>query len=735
MNHEPESMLKTLNATLDRMEKDIAQAEEIVKQENPYAEKVKTLSDRLNQLNREIAETLVEDGRQKAAEAPAEEKAEEKLSSNRKYSLDNSDNRRYSVSRITDTQKDELFRQVSSHLSSYIDEQVAKGKDLADLLEELASEHSSHREKLLGGYRATARDFEVRKDDKEHRQTVVEAHWPGAKTWTENREAKIKEAYDLFTSQIKEVVDYAGVLYREIVIDRERASRNPERGVQLHSWRDAERQRSEREAGTQKNSIRPTSRSEESGFSIARSMDELKAEVIEAFPGSKVQEQGNKLIFTMPNGQKVTFTFHESITVSDDELARAKREHGIDQRVTVTVEGYAESVGGEGFGALSQVSRKGTGFHEAYHIAEAIAFTKKELADANRLISENEEERANAYAKWKMDRKQYSNFAKLWQKIADVAAKMAGLLGYETKRNLFRKVESGEIYERNNKSGKDLARKYSVNPSDNSSESLAHRIKNLLSGQKPEEYRHRKMMADLLGKALKITIRGGKIADRKGNVIYKANDRVLRSKHMYDWENILPVAGGIIAEQLGIVKEAKQTSEAMKNYIADWILTGAPNNTSKEAKEFQKGMQRNPHLADKLQDVRNEFEKWNSMGAKEQMRASIQMTKQTKTNWRDVKNYLHDQLYEELGPIDRMVEEIQGEMKKMGKKLSYSVNPMIAFRLARGAHGRAITMIEGRGKAAVNALKKNFPNVDFTGFKTLYDILKSIGAYAPRAWG
>ena len=35
-------------------------------------------------------------------------------------------------------------------------------------------------------------------------------------------------------------------------------------------------------------------------FSIARSMDELKAEVKEAFPGAKVQEQGNKLIFTMP---------------------------------------------------------------------------------------------------------------------------------------------------------------------------------------------------------------------------------------------------------------------------------------------------------------------------------------------------------------------------------------------------------------------------------------------------
>ncbi len=40
----------------------------------------------------------------------------------------------------------------------------------------------------------------------------------------------------------------------------------------------------------------------QSAFSNARSMDELKAEVKEAFPDAKMQEQGNKLIFTMPNG-------------------------------------------------------------------------------------------------------------------------------------------------------------------------------------------------------------------------------------------------------------------------------------------------------------------------------------------------------------------------------------------------------------------------------------------------
>ena len=70
------------------------------------------------------------------------------------------------------------------------------------------------------------------------------------------------------------------------------------------------------EAGNQQKSIRPTSRSEEDGFSIARSMDDFKVEVKGAFPNAKVQEDGNKLSMTMPNGQKVTFTFHESIALT-----------------------------------------------------------------------------------------------------------------------------------------------------------------------------------------------------------------------------------------------------------------------------------------------------------------------------------------------------------------------------------------------------------------------------------
>ena len=82
---------------------------------------------------------------------------------------------------------------------------------------------------------------------------------------------------------------------------RQAENRNPRRGQGNNREIDG------RNGNGHQNSIRE-SRSDESGFSIARSMDELKAEVKEAFLGAKVQEQGNKLIFTVPNGQKVTFT-------------------------------------------------------------------------------------------------------------------------------------------------------------------------------------------------------------------------------------------------------------------------------------------------------------------------------------------------------------------------------------------------------------------------------------------
>lgn len=271
--------------------------------------------------------------------------------------------------------------------------------------------------------------------------------------------------------------------------------------------------------------------------------------------------------------------------------------------------------------------------------------------------------------------------------------------------------------------------KFSYSSSDNSTPSLTQRIRNILSGvpnndQAKEMYR--KTMATMLEDALGVKIKYGKTEFPQGEtVIYKEKDKTIRSKHAYDWENILPVAGGLIAERLGISSRAKDTTPEMRNYIADWILTGAANNTSPEAKQFQKAMANHPAYADKLIGLRTKFQDWADKTAKEQMEQSVQWSKEKSLTWKERKDLLYEQFIEELAPVENLVKNFE---KATGKKLEDIVNPMTAFRLFRGSYGRAITMIEGIGDSAVDGLRMNFPGVDFTGFKTLRTILADIGA-------
>ena len=812
VQHGPEAELKRLNSKLSSFERDVEQAREIVAQENPYAAKVKELSDRLNQLNREIADTLVDDGKQTVDVAQKGVEAEyqnfsieetpsgaykvklkdsqtvsnkedlarlarmedgytgsdgdsftfskrinavnfarnrdsrveraEKPSSNRKYSIDNSDNlgynngRKYSVvtsdEGLVKTHDDWTTNRI------YADANGVRHFEPLYEVEENESSEKRYRRRMMEVAR-----IDAGLEDGEYPNPYINFigeigraeidNWVAAnislKTIMDTLKARFEAAVNnnelrdglvvLQMMSVKGGMEYVKELagrnnnargnLQNAQDGRQAENRNPRRGQGNNREIDG------RNGNGHQNSIRE-SRSDESGFSIARSMEEIKAETIEAFPGAKVQESGNKLTFTMPNGQKVTFTFHESITVSDEELSRAKREHGIDQRVTVTVEGYAEAVDGEGFGALSQGSRKGTGFHEAYHIAEAIAFTKKELADAKRLISANEEERADAYARWKMERKKHSNFAKLWQKIADVAAKLAGILGYETKRNIFRKVESGEIYQRDN-TARNLSRKYSVNASDNSNDSYKQRLKNFFGKGKKDTPSYRRMLKGMMEEIADVKISYGRL-DEGMEAIYKSAQKVIRVRNANDWERVVPLFAGAVCEKIGI-----KPSKELNHYISDWLQNGAPNNNSAEADTFAKAMRENPDVADQLLDLQSAFMRWNQMDAMEKMQSIISRRETEKTSLSSKLEYAYDQLIEELGPVKRLVKQIE---KKTGK-LQNALNPYVAFRLFRGHHGRAMTMLEGSGANMKEVLARHYPNLNWDGFKTLHEILDSVG--------
>ena len=200
------------------------------------------------------------------------------------------------------------------------------------------------------------------------------------------------------------------------------------------------------------------------GQQLTRSKEDLKVEIKEAFPNAKeIKDEGYRMTFTMPNGSHIVVDMKNEIVLTDKELAQAKKDHHIDDNDNVVVEGYAEARGKDAYIALAQGSREGTGFHEAYHIAEDAVLTDREKAAIKKAIPDAEE-RADKYAEWVEARKHGRGTAwgKLFQKIKDFAMKMKTILtGAENVHNVFRKIESGEVWERN-ANGQNSGRRYSV---------------------------------------------------------------------------------------------------------------------------------------------------------------------------------------------------------------------------------------------------------------------------------
>lgn len=235
---------------------------------------------------------------------------------------------------------------------------------------------------------------------------------------------------------------YVDVATKEVVCDREDLKQAAQEVVD-----DAlSKEKSQEAEKGKKYSVR------EANSQLTRSKEDLKAEIKEAFPNAKeIKDEGDRVTFTMPNGSHIVVDMKNEIVLTDKELAQAKKDHHIDDNDNVVIEGYAEARGKDAYIALAQGSREGTGFHEAYHIAEDAVLTDREKAAIKKAIPDAEE-RADKYAEWVEARKHGRGTAwgKLFQKIKDFAAKMKTIItGAENVHNVFRKIESGEVWERN----------------------------------------------------------------------------------------------------------------------------------------------------------------------------------------------------------------------------------------------------------------------------------------------
>lgn len=261
--------------------------------------------------------------------------------------------------------------------------------------------------------------------------------------------------------------------------------------------------------------------------------------------------------------------------------------------------------------------------------------------------------------------------------------------------------------------------RYSLDANDNSTPSLLTRAYNHLTGRK-DAASHDKNVKAMLEDITKMRIRFGKL-DPATEIVFKKFEGVIRARNANEWERVLPEAGRAIADRLQL-----QPSTAMDNYIAKWLLDEAGNDTSQEATAFKAALKNDTVLSDQLIDLKTLFNERNNREADEVVRSAIQYEKpKERTTLTKAWQNFYDEMVEELGPVKRMVEQVQ---KKSGQELAASVNPYIALRLFRGNAGRAMTMIEGQSEAAVKALQTNYPGVNFNGFKTLHMILDECGA-------
>lgn len=183
-------------------------------------------------------------------------------------------------------------------------------------------------------------------------------------------------------------------------------------------------------------------------------IENTKDIIKEVFPNTKItNETGNSVEFTTPNGKKITFNVVNKIFLTDDQLAKAKEEHGIKDGENVSVLGYTQSKGGNIYVQLANGTGKGTVYHEAFHVAKMMGLSDKEIKALDRAFGTNEEVQANAYSDWVLGKSEIpksSLFKRIWNKIKDVAAKL-GIISERTPsvQEVFSKIKSGEVIERN----------------------------------------------------------------------------------------------------------------------------------------------------------------------------------------------------------------------------------------------------------------------------------------------
>ena len=199
---------------------------------------------------------------------------------------------------------------------------------------------------------------------------------------------------------------------------------------------------------------------EEESDAQERALSDIKQEVASAFPNAKnVRDNGHEVLFSMPNGAEVSVSIVPSIEVKGSEESNARAAHGLAKEARIKINGKERTVGSKAIIELSQLGRKGTAYHEAFHAVYDMCLTDKEKAALHKAYDKEAEAQgrdtyevmADKYRDWMIAKQkgQHTLYGKLWQKVKDAAARLARIVrGADNAGDVFRKVASGEAWER-----------------------------------------------------------------------------------------------------------------------------------------------------------------------------------------------------------------------------------------------------------------------------------------------
>ena len=322
------------------------------------------------------------------------------------------------------------------------------------------------------------------------------------------------------------------------------------------------------------------------------------------------------------------------------------------------------------------------------------------------------------------------------QALANEFGRIARQLKDENGEQIFRvNNRTGDIEVVEGHKARELSREEieAAAKSPNAKYSVSDTIKNFAStvfSGKPQSKNHKQFIVDKLEELTRYKTYFNTNAKNEADVVIDSFQKIIRARHAYDFEKLLPATGEPIAKVLGLNPSAE-----MSNYIADWMMTGAINNTSKEATAFQKAMRAHPAEAELLQSIRDTFQEMANMTAEEAVESNIVRGKKSKTfrEWLGEK-FSKEEWVDDLHPIKRAYDQMLAKAPPaVADIIKKNFDPYMSASLFRGKGAITDMMIGDKKEVTAEdidvvrrVLQHEFPNVNFSNFKPLAAIAKMV---------